>query len=113
MEALSELPYKILWKYENDYMEDQPKNVKISKWLPQQDLLRHKNIKLFIMQGGLQSLEEAITNGVPLLTIPFFIDQFRNAKRLAELGVGRHLDFETLTKESLKSNILELIDNKQ
>lgn len=113
MEALSELPYKILWKFETDYMEDQPKNVKISKWLPQQDLLRHKNIKLFIMQGGLQSLEEAVTNGVPLLAIPFFADQFNNAERIAELGIGLQLDFNSITKEPLKSAILKIINNKQ
>lgn len=112
-EVLSELPYKILWKYEADNMELQPKNVKISKWFPQQDLLGHKNIKLFITQAGLQSIEEAIANGVPLLAIPFFGDQFNNAERIAALGIGQCLDFGTLTKESFKSAIVETIENRR
>ncbi|KAJ9584430.1 hypothetical protein L9F63_021223, partial [Diploptera punctata] len=39
MEALSELPQKILWKWELDILPGKPSNVKIGKWLPQQDIL--------------------------------------------------------------------------
>lgn len=87
--------------------------MKISKWLPQQDVLRHKNIKLFITQGGLQSLEEAISCRVPLLAIPFFADQVNNADRVVSLGIGQQLDFGALTKEVLKSAILEVIGNER
>lgn len=112
-EVFSELPYKILWKYEDKSMENQPKNVKIGQWFPQQDLLAHKNLKLFITQGGLQSTEEAIANTVPLLVVPFFVDQFDNAERVAALGVGQLLDFGALTKQSFKSAIVEVIKNKR
>lgn len=33
------LKYDILWKFENDTLNAKPDNVKIEKWLPQQDLL--------------------------------------------------------------------------
>ena len=39
VEALSELPYKVLWKWESDYLPGRPKNVVTRKWFPQQDLL--------------------------------------------------------------------------
>lgn len=48
--ALSELPYKVLWKWETDHLPGQPPNVIIRKWLPQQDVLG-KYIKLFISCG--------------------------------------------------------------
>jgi len=38
-EAFSELPQKILWKWESDILPGQPANVKFWKWLPQQDIL--------------------------------------------------------------------------
>lgn len=38
--AFSELPYKFLWKFEDDTLKNLPKNVKIAKWIPQQDVLR-------------------------------------------------------------------------
>lgn len=37
--VFSKLPYDILWKWDNDEMPGKPENVRISKWLPQSDLL--------------------------------------------------------------------------
>jgi glucuronosyltransferase len=39
IEAFSELPQKILWKWESARLPGQPANVKIGTWLPQQDIL--------------------------------------------------------------------------
>jgi glucuronosyltransferase len=39
LQAFSELPQKILWKWESDMLPGQPANVMIGKWLPQQDIL--------------------------------------------------------------------------
>lgn len=38
-EALAKLPQRILWKYEDDQVEDMPKNVMTKKWFPQRDIL--------------------------------------------------------------------------
>lgn len=113
LEVFSELPYKVLWKFENDELEGRPENVKICKWLPQQDLLGHPNIKLFITQGGLQSLEEAIVRETPILVIPVMGDQFQNAMRIKKLGIGLKLNFQNLDKISLKSAILEISNNSR
>lgn len=110
LETFAELPYKILWKFE-DHLENKPHNVNIYKWLPQQDLLSHPNIKLFITQAGFQSLEEAIVNKVPLIAIPFIIDQHYNSHRIANLGIGKMLELSTLTKNTFKQAIIEIIEN--
>lgn len=107
------MPYKILWKFEDDQLENKPRNVQINKWLPQQDLLRHPNIKLFITQAGLQSTEEALLNGVPLLALPFMADQHFNAKSIVKLEVGRQLDFQTLSDENFSESILEILRNSK
>jgi glucuronosyltransferase len=110
MDVFSKLPFRVIWKFEDGVL-DLPPNVKIVTWAPQQDILRHKNTKLFITQGGVQSIEEAIRFNVPLLGFPFFGDQFHNVKRLEHLQLGTWLDFTTLNEESLKSAILETINN--
>lgn len=38
-EALAELPFKVLWKFEGDDFDGRPENVKLAKWVPQQDVL--------------------------------------------------------------------------
>ncbi|XP_072400615.1 UDP-glycosyltransferase UGT5-like isoform X2 [Diabrotica undecimpunctata] len=109
--ALGELPYKVLWKWETDYLPGKPDNVMTKKWCPQQDILAHPNIKVFVMQGGLQSIEEAITLEVPLVGMPFVTDQPSNIKRIVDLGLGVQVDYKTLTKDILKDAILEVAQN--
>ncbi|XP_063707079.1 UDP-glycosyltransferase UGT5-like isoform X1 [Culicoides brevitarsis] len=111
MDTFRRLKYDILWKYENDTVEGKPNNVRIEKWLPQMDLLAHKNIKVFITQGGGQSMEETIARGVPVVVIPFFADQDANAQKMENLGIGRRLNVNELTVEKLESTIMEVINN--
>ena len=39
LKAFQQLPYKILWKYEDESFKGLPDNVMIKKWMPQQDIL--------------------------------------------------------------------------
>jgi hypothetical protein len=39
LQAFSELPQRVLWKWEADILPGQPKNVRIEKWCPQNDIL--------------------------------------------------------------------------
>ncbi|RZC35969.1 UDP-glucuronosyltransferase 2B7 [Asbolus verrucosus] len=75
LQAFSELPYNILWKFEDEHMSNKPANVKIVTWVPQTAVLAHPNIKAFITQCGLQSMEEAIFYHVPMVGLPFYGDQ--------------------------------------
>lgn len=112
IETFSNLTYKVLWKFEDENNTGGiPPNILIRDWFPQQAVLNHPNVKLFISQAGLQSTEEAIVSKVPILAIPFIFDQHYNAKRIEELGIGRLLNFETLNKENFKDNIVDLITN--
>ncbi|XP_049856470.1 UDP-glucosyltransferase 2-like isoform X2 [Schistocerca gregaria] len=105
IEAFRELPQKVLWKWENDSLPGQPDNLMVSKWLPQQDILAHPNVRLFIMQGGLQSLNEATYHAVPLLVIPFFSDQAHNAAKIQQAGIGVRLEYSDVTKDTLLRDI--------
>ncbi|KAK9874769.1 hypothetical protein WA026_005576 [Henosepilachna vigintioctopunctata] len=113
LETFSELPYRILWKFENEDLPNKPQNVWISKWFPQGDIFRHPNIKLFITQCGLQSIEEAIMNHIPMVGIPFIADQPANAKILENKGLGLQLDYDLLTKKIFKEAIEEVIHNSK
>ncbi|XP_026676213.1 UDP-glucuronosyltransferase 2C1-like isoform X2 [Diaphorina citri] len=110
--ALARFPdYRIIWKWENEELEGLPSNVICRKWLPQHDLLAHPNIKLFITQGGLQSLQEAVHFEVPVIGIPFFGDQNYNVKIIRRLGIGSYMEFEDIHTETLFENIQEILNN--
>ena len=39
VQVFSKLPYKVLWKFEDDSLGQLPDNIMIRNWLPQQDIL--------------------------------------------------------------------------
>ncbi|CAH0697336.1 unnamed protein product [Spodoptera exigua] len=109
VKTLSQLPYDILWKWNADVLPGRTDNIKIAKWLPQSDLLKHPKIKLFINQAGLQSTDEAISAGVPLIAFPMFGDQSYNAERYEFLRIGKKLDLKTLTVQHFTNTIKTVI----
>lgn len=52
IETFRLLKQKVLWKFENETLPNMPSNVMIRKWLPQNEVLAHKNIVLFLTHGG-------------------------------------------------------------
>ncbi|XP_046980307.1 UDP-glucosyltransferase 2-like [Schistocerca americana] len=111
LSVFSKLKQKVLWKFDLESMPNQPANLKLSKWFPQNDLLNHKNMKLFITHGGLMSIQEAISAGVPLLGIPVFGDQNANLARAEADGFGMKLRVNELTEESFGRALNELLTN--
>ncbi|XP_022166883.1 UDP-glucuronosyltransferase 2C1-like [Myzus persicae] len=88
-----------------------PQNVKVGSWLPQNDILAHPNVKLFITHGGLHSIEEAVYNAKPVIGIPFFGDQFSNMRLVEKIGYGKLITFDQLTEESFGNAVEEVITN--
>ncbi|KAG5896751.1 hypothetical protein JTB14_031731 [Gonioctena quinquepunctata] len=111
--AISDLPYTVFLKVESENSFTLPKNVITRKWFPQQDLLAHPNIKVFVTQGGLQSLEEALSRGVPMVVMPFIGDQAMNAKKIVKSGIGLELDPLSLSRKELVKAIVEVAENEK
>uniref|UniRef100_A0A2H8TD97 UDP-glucuronosyltransferase 2C1 n=1 Tax=Melanaphis sacchari TaxID=742174 RepID=A0A2H8TD97_9HEMI len=112
IEVFAQIPQRVLWKYE-DELENKPKNVMIKKWLPQQDILMHPNVKLFICHGGISGLYETVDAGVPVLGFPLFGDQYRNIDNLVNAGMAISMDLFSVSKEALLKHVLELVNNKK
>lgn len=110
-DVFATLNYSIIWKFESDSLKAKPANIKLMDWIPQTDLLAHPNLRLFITQGGLQSMEEFIARGVPAIAIPFFADQEHNARRIEELGVGKCLLKNDITRKRFSEAIHEVIND--
>lgn len=85
----------------------------VRKWLPQSDILAHKNVILFISHGGLFGSFEGAERGKPMLYIPLYGDQYRNALRAEKRGYALKVAFLEITTDYLYSLITELINNKK
>nr|XP_053628637.1 UDP-glucuronosyltransferase 3A1-like [Cherax quadricarinatus] len=95
-------------------MDDLPPNVRLAKWLPQQDILGDPRLRLFITHGGLLSIQEATYHGIPILGMPVFVDQHHNVRQVQDEGWGRHQAWEELTYDLFLQNIHQVInDTKQ
>lgn len=111
LDCFRQLKQRIIWKFENESIADLPENVLIRKWLPQNDILAHKNTILFISHGGVFGSVESVWHGVPLLLTPFYGDQHRNAMRATRSGYGKYLPFFDITNETLIDFIQEMLKN--
>ena len=82
--AFGKLKQRVLWKWESEEMEGKPDNVMLSKWLPQQDLLAHPNLKIFISHMGQSSSQEALCHQVPVVR-QFFSDSLKQSYKVCYL----------------------------
>ena len=101
LEVFKKLKYQVLWKWNEDHIPGLPSNVKLTKWVPQQDLLGHPNLKVFVTHGGLLSLQEAIYHNTPLVGVPLGNDQVPNILRAEQKGYAIMLDWPDFTAEKL------------
>ena len=90
MQAVAELPVRVLLtvgrELDLDALPAAPENVRVERWVPQQDVLGHAAAAL--VHGGSGSTLGALAAGVPLVVMPLFADQPQNARRVAEVGAG-------------------------
>ncbi|KAB0795432.1 hypothetical protein PPYR_12271 [Photinus pyralis] len=105
------LKQKVLWKLDNNSLLHLPPNVKLSAWFPQQEILAHPNLKLFITHGGLLSTMEAIYHGVPIVAIPIFGDQEMNAANAENGGYAAVVPYEQLNEDNLRHAVNEVLKN--
>ena len=85
-------------------------NIKVVDWLPQNDLLAHKDIKAFVSHVGHHSIYESAYHGVPVVAVPLFADQFYNAKKAEYFGLGIVVDHQNMNAQQLVEAIEHVIN---
>ncbi|EDX03930.1 GD23396 [Drosophila simulans] len=110
--VLSKLEQKVIWKWDDlDNLPGKSENILYSKWVPQDDVLAHPNITLFINHAGKGGLTEAQYHGKPMLALPVFGDQPSNADVMVMQGFGIKQSILTLEEDSFLQGIREVLDN--
>lgn len=85
-----------------------PAHIRVVDYLPQP--LALPACDLFITQGGMNSIREALQNGVPMVVSPFGADQPHNAERVDELGLGVRIE-PSATAEQVRAACGRVVDS--
>ncbi|XP_029353291.1 UDP-glucuronosyltransferase 2A1-like isoform X4 [Echeneis naucrates] len=107
--AFAKLPQKVIWRHKGDRPAALGNNTLLVDWMPQNDLLGHPKVKLFVAHGGTNGVQEAIYHGVPILGLPLIFDQRDNLLRIDVRGAGKTLDIFTMTADIFYQAIEELL----
>ncbi|XP_061647218.1 UDP-glucuronosyltransferase-like isoform X1 [Phyllopteryx taeniolatus] len=111
--AFRQIPQKVLWRYTGVELKNVPKNVKLMKWLPQNDLLAHPKAKAFLTHGGTHGIYEGLCNAVPMLMFPLFGDQADNVHRMVVRGIAETLSIHDVKTDELLVALNNIINNKR
>jgi UDP:flavonoid glycosyltransferase YjiC (YdhE family) len=90
LEALAETPARVLMTIGDNgdpaALGALPANVQVERWVPHGKVLPHA--AAIVCHGGYGTTVGGLVHGVPLVVVPVFADQGRNARRVAEIGAG-------------------------
>ncbi|TDQ55266.1 glycosyltransferase [Actinorugispora endophytica] len=86
-----------------------PGNMWGAEFLPQTTIL--PLVDLVITHGGNNTVTESLHFGKPMVVLPLFWDQYDNAQRVHEIGLGERLDTYRFTPEELRTAMESLLGN--
>jgi MGT family glycosyltransferase len=84
-----------------------PENFIVRPSVPQLEILRRAAV--FVTHGGMNSVQEALYYGVPMVMEPQAADQFWISARAAELGAAVVLDSSRLKAGTIRTGVAEVL----
>ncbi|PWA59088.1 hypothetical protein CTI12_AA394460 [Artemisia annua] len=81
----------------------------LAGWCPQEQVINHPSIGGFLTHSGWNSTIESISSGVPMLSWPFFSDQFPNCwLSCTKWGIAMEIDND-VTRDNVTKLVIELM----
>ncbi|XP_046736275.1 UDP-glucosyltransferase 2-like [Diprion similis] len=90
-----------------------PTNVLAMEVVSQRQVLKHGNIRAYVMQGGSLEIHEAVMFAVPFIGLPIFPEPQRNVKNCVEKGVAISIDFRDFTADKFAAAVTEIVGDEK
>lgn len=87
-----------------------PESVIVRQYVNQISVLERASV--FVTHGGMNSVNESLYYGVPMVLFPVVQEQAINAERVAQLGAGIAMDRHTVTAEKLREAVVRVISER-
>ena len=88
-----------------------PDNIYAYSFVPQIEVLEHADV--FLTHCGMNSVNEALCAGVPMVAMPFLNDQLENAKQIVDLGLGKRVRSFPSSGRELYHAVCEVYQNTE
>ncbi|KXH79182.1 glycosyltransferase [Chryseobacterium kwangjuense] len=86
-----------------------PEDTIICEYVPQRKVL--EKASLCITHGGMNTVMDALSQGVPVLVIPISFDQPGTAARIKYKKAGEFIKFSTLSKEMINETVKKIMND--
>jgi UDP:flavonoid glycosyltransferase YjiC (YdhE family) len=115
-EAFAHAPFRVWWILRPQMQQLLPAplaaNIRVDAWGPPLlAVLKHPNVRSFVSHCGINSAQESLAAGTPIVGMPMLADQFDMAMRLQDAGVGLALDKLTFSAADLRSAIERVLSD--
>jgi glucuronosyltransferase len=114
LKGIQSTRYSVVWSLRKsnqnvlEGLEIDKSRVLISEWVPQIALLQHPAIRMAVLHCGGNGLHESMSNGIPVICIPFSFDQFSWANKIGDQGVGVAISAGDVSHELVHSTIKKI-----
>ena len=88
-----------------------PDNIYAYSFVPQVEVLQHTSV--FLTHCGMNSVNEAICAGVPMVGMPFLNDQIGNANQIDRLRIGKKIHSLPCRAKEMESAVFEVLNEKE
>lgn len=121
-EALEESGIPFLWSLRDNikhllpdgFVERTNKQGKVVPWAPQNQVLGHASIGLFVTHCGCNSVYESMANGVPMICRPFFGDHRMTGRMVEDIwGIGVIIEGGVFSKSGVLKSLALILTDEQ
>ncbi|PRQ48629.1 putative 7-deoxyloganetin glucosyltransferase [Rosa chinensis] len=85
----------------------------IASWCPQEQVLAHPSVGVFLTHCGWNSTIESISEGVPVICWPFFAEQQTNCRFLCtDWGIGMEVNND-VKRDEIKALVKEMLEGEK